>query len=765
MSDTERTFTIRLSAVLDRSTAAVGQPMVESMSRARARVDADARAMGASLARAVKAGTDSAARSAADAAARIARSEAEAGAAAQRAAVVRTVAAANAAKRESDIAGRAFDERLRLRQREAKETEAYLRRITEEHRRAVETQERTEARAAARDKAKNTRDNERRREKYLRGLASDTFSNVGAVASGASRVAGDFSRGSGVKLDLGTYVERVVDAETKAQDIVNQVAIAGGKQPSGGARGLVNFARNVGARPDVSQGTNDVLGALGEFQAKSNDLATGQEVVGELGKLARAAGASFKDVGASAAFINAQLEASPDRAAKLLGIMRAITAQTAAGQIELADWAKYIPRIAAAANAFSGPYEQNIATLSALAQISVKAGRSNAAEASGSAAALSRDLRKSRTLKAWAAEGLNPFTDDTHTKLKGPEQNILDAVEKTKGDQARLAKLFPNVVSAAPAMALADIYNRAGGGAKGMEAARGELAQYKGALSPEQVDKLSAESGQTTKAKAERFNQQLEAVVASMADRVLPAMEKLAPKVLELADVFGKVVSWAAENPGQAITTAIVGSIAKAAIGNAVSIALEGALKSAVGGAGGMGGLGVLGTAGSALAIGMATFTVTSAIINATADKIDKGITESTNAETALRNALHLAWAAEHGLAQPEDAIKALEAAKKPAQERISDAERIKHPGNPYLEVADPFSPALDDVTFGKKTFNDIGKASNDAQHLSELKAEMAAVNAHLAALKSGVLQVQVTNMPANGPNVPQDGRRGVAGR
>ena len=59
----------------------------------------------------------------------------------------------------------------------------------------------------------------------------------------------------------------------------------------------------------------------------------------------------------------------------------------------------------------------------------------------------------------------------------------------------------------------------------------------------------------------------------------------------------------------------------------------------------------------------------------------------------------------------------------------------------------------------------DIGRAANDAQNLDALRAEMAQVNASIQSLKSGVLQVQVTNMPANGPNVPQDGRRGVSGR
>ena len=110
----------------------------------------------------------------------------------------------------------------------------------------------------------------------------------------------------------------------------------------------------------------------------------------------------------------------------------------------------------------------------------------------------------------------------------------------------------------------------------------------------------------TTEGRAQAFQNQLDLIVASLAERVLPAMEELAPKALEVANALGKVVGWAAENPGHAIVAAIVGSIGKAAIGNMVGTALENALKTAGAAAGGK---------GLGLAIGAATIGVTAGSI------------------------------------------------------------------------------------------------------------------------------------------------------
>ena len=776
MSDTERNFTIRLSAVLDRSTAAVGQPMADSMARARRRVQADAEA----TARAVAAAAEKAAAAQAKAAEKAAKSAEKAAMDqarfAERMARVQGIAAANAAKRESEIAGRAFDERLRLRQREAKETEAYLRRITEEHRRSVEQQERTEARAAARDKAKNTRENERRREKYLRGLASDTFSNVGAAASGAMRVGGDFARGAGVKMDLGGYVEKVVALEQLMVDTTNSAFIKGAKGAAGQFQDPKQVEKEVrAAAGSASLDTLDVGKGVSEFVKRTGDLETARSLMKDLAVFAKGTSTSFNDTASVAAEINNVLGDVPDKQSAIMRAMRGLTAEGKLGSIEFSDLAKQFGKLAAASGKFAGEGanqgEQrvdSILKLGAMAQLGrAEGGAWNANVAMSALTSFTSTLTKKARRKEFERLGID--LEDDKGYFRNPLSIIKDSLKKTGGSQAEMNKLFQDVSGKRAVDAFAKTYREAGGGEKGMAAVDEKFEGiFKGTrdFTQQDVETQAARARGTKGSQAQDFNNQLEKIVASMAERVLPAMEKLAPKALELAEAFSSVVTWAADNPGQAITFAIVGSIAKAAVGNAVSIALESLIKNAVGGPGGIGALGGAGVVGGALAVGVATFMVAKGIINMTADAVDKGVTESTNESTALGNALHKAWAAQHGQANPEEALSGLEKTAEKTRETIRAAERIQLPGrSPYLEMANPFSDSLDDVVFGGKTIKDIGKASNDATHLGELKADLARVEAAIQSLKTGTLNVTVTNMPANGPNVPPDGRRGVAGR
>lgn len=460
----------------------------------------------------------------------------------------------------------------------------------------------------------------REKEQVISGAAR---SFGGAVRKGVG-VAGDVARGAGVNFDVAGYVSKNVEAETKAINIINQTRMAGQAAPEGGVKGLINFARETGGKSAL--GTNEALDALAEFQAKSSDLKTGQAVLGDLANLARAAGAEFKDVASGAAFINARLDDTPDRAEKLLAIMRAITAQTAEGQVELKDWAKYMPRIAAGANVFSGDYSKNIGTLSALAQIAVAGGRSNAAEASGSAAAFGRDLMKQRTMKAFTGEGLDVFTDKSRKQLKPPEQIIFEALEKTQGDKARLAKLFPNAISAAPVMAIADVFNKAGGGKTGMDAAKKELGRFDKSFSKSDVNSMAAASMDTTAAKAQMFNNQLEKVVGEMADKVIPALVRLAPEALKVAEALGQLAGWVAENPLKAATVALGASVAKEVAG----IGLKSMFQTAIGQSGSLGGVLGMALTGAAITI-VATEVIMQQKEKAAAD-VDRVATEAINA-------------------------------------------------------------------------------------------------------------------------------------
>src|SRR5262249_2475627 len=119
----------------------------------------------------------------------------------------------------------------------------------------------------------------------------------------------------------------------------------------------------------------------------------------------------------------------------------------------------------------------------------------------------------------------------------------------------------------------------------------------------------------------------------------------------------GKVVGFAAEHPGAAITAAIVASIAKASLGAAVSGALEAAIKGVA--ARGISGAGALGPAGLALTIGTAILTIESAWIT---QKHAEGAEQAKEQDTAIEYHLKKADAGQGDRAELEADLAAVKA-------------------------------------------------------------------------------------------------------
>src|SRR6185369_153079 len=71
---------------------------------------------------------------------------------------------------------------------------------------------------------------------------------------------------------------------------------------------------------------------------------------------------------------------------------------------------------------------------------------------------------------------------------------------------------------------------------------------------------------ETTAAKTERFQHALDDVVMRVQSELLPVLIRLAPKALQLVDSFGKVATWAAENPFKAVAAALGASLLRAGI-------------------------------------------------------------------------------------------------------------------------------------------------------------------------------------------------------
>src|SRR6185436_1540059 len=151
--------------------------------------------------------------------------------------------------------------------------------------------------------------------------------------------------------------------------------------------------------------------------------------------------------------------------------MRLIASQTKIGSIEMADWAKRMPKIAAAAGQVEGDFGTNVGNLAALGQISKRGGgAATAAEAATSVAGLINTLKTPARVAQFQKQGINVFGGGG--KIRDPVEIILESLKKTKGDPLALKKLFANVQGERAVTGLANVYRDAGGGAAGEAAFR-----------------------------------------------------------------------------------------------------------------------------------------------------------------------------------------------------------------------------------------------------------------------------------------------------
>src|ERR1700760_4895637 len=102
-------------------------------------------------------------------------------------------------------------------------------------------------------------------------------------------------------------------------------------------------------------------------------------------------------------------------------------------------------------------------------------------------------------------------------------------------------------------------------------------------MSEEDIEAAAKLKEDSPEMRAQKFQNQLERIASSLAEKLLPVLERLAPEALKLAESLAKLTTWVASNPGEAIVLAITGSIVKAGIGVMIRETLIGALRSSLG--------------------------------------------------------------------------------------------------------------------------------------------------------------------------------------
>lgn len=583
----ERQYVVKITALLDRSTAAAAGDLVQTYDRA-------ARAAGRRMSEEERASKRAASererneRYVANVKERYFREE-------QR----RQEAADRKAEREAQQKTRreeAAAERTARAKERAEERAAEAKTRAEE--RAQRHVQRIRDRSFAEQQRQVTRDENDRRQRIAQ-IAGDSIGNMAAAGRKALGVAGEITGGLGVDFSMRRGVAKGVELEKMAVAIVNA-----GNRGKGSAEErdrdvlrLQESAREIGNR--YAFDPTQVLGGLAKYQALTGDLDTAKAGLADLAALAKGfnvdldkmvaaagqVGSAIGDVGEGKAFAT-----SAEKAAAVLDVLKSLTAQGQEGAVEISDLAVQMAKLKAAGAAFEGSTAENIKKVGAMAQLSLQLGGSaSATQAATSVMGFVSTLKTPSRRREFAAAGVNIDSATEKGAFADPFEIIKRSLEATKGDPEAMKKLFANVVGERAVTALTNTYNKAGGGKKGMDAVEKQFSRFRDTVSDEVLKENLARAMGSKESKAQVFQNQIDERWASLSERVLPSLEKLAPAAEKTVSAFASLVEFVSNNLGTSIALAITGSIGKAVLGPMIKTAIVESIASR----------GIAGTAGS----------------------------------------------------------------------------------------------------------------------------------------------------------------------
>lgn len=489
---------------------------------------------------------------------------------------------------------------------------------------------------------------------YVGAAGKGALEGVRVVAGGAMRIAGGIMGGMGIDGSVQHAVSTKMEREKIATDISNSGLMESGtrNRTKVDPKDIMAQAAKVGAA--TATDPTKVLEGLSAFVGKTGELDTGLATMEMMAKVAKATGSNFDDVANAAGAISNKLGDVPDKGAAIQKVLLAMAGQGKVGAVEIKDLASQMEKLTSQATKFKPNAQMrkmmgsdagaNIATLGVLAQSARRTEKGTAAQATQSAMAFVRDLSSQTSIKRL---GGKQFTDASHTQLKDPQEIIKDIISETKGDVGKLSYLMPNQNSRAVPNSFMDPYKKAYDSTRGTEkekdtagraaidAAFNELKNA--TMSDVTMQKQLAAALDTTASKAELFQQKLDTVIGGMADKVMPALIKMAPLAEKAATALGAVAEFAGKNPEAAAGLTIGAYVLKAMASQAVSNMMVTAANVVVAGkgmpsptgllppgagAGASGGAGVLGS----IAVAGAAFVTAAATIGAAAYAMNAGV-------------------------------------------------------------------------------------------------------------------------------------------
>lgn len=708
-----------------------------------------------------------------------------------------------------------------------------LRKVDAEYRRELEANSEKSQRAAERRAQREVNRNQRIADASALRMSGGSVRDIGRGLNAARGVAMDMARGAGVNMDFGSLVKQNVDLESRATKLSNA-----SWDYKGGAQARTSGADIMGTVQSVAAATgsdmSDVLGAMENFVGKTGDLQTARDSLMEMAKISKATGASLADMMNSSGDIAIQLGDAAGKGEVLAQVAKIMAGQGQVGAVEYKDMADGIAVIAAKQGKFklndatkglfagagvTSDVAANVGVMGVLTQaVRQSGGKATARQSLNSAQAFIRDLTGGSGLKRMGEFGIDPFADKEKTTLRDPKELILEMLKKTGGDQKKLARLLPNQNSRAVVDAFSNDYIAGANAAKKSGEKDPEIIAAAGAArAAERFDKLAQAAMsnsevedkfnsalQTTESKANQFNVELAKIASATGQKLVPALMKLAPTILQAADSMGKIVGWATENPRTAIISMVGAAIAKNIGQEMLRATIEksivgrlgaivgpaGASSSMVPGFAGAGGaapagaaagsfaaMGLMGTVTAALAIGtiaVTTFQIGKAVINEMiankTKEVDKSLEQDTEAlnvysEIKAKERQQIAagvveaqpWETGPGAAANSPDIAALYKKEEEAYNALAEKESVgqKGPTDFFEQVSESTRAYLANL-IGMKTkdrsWDAIDKDNASADTLTDIQGTMKMLEGHF----SRELNVKVTNMPkGNLPGMP----------
>jgi hypothetical protein len=279
---------------------------------------------------------------------------------------------------------------------------------------------------------------------------------------------------------------------------------------------------------------------------------------------------------------------------------RAFTAMGQIGAVELKDFARITPSIAASALSYAGDQASNVRDIAALAQIAVQVGGADSAEEGATAVGrFGEDLVTNRdAVNAFLGEtgSKKIYANKEKTKLRSLPELLPDLMAATGGNLEKMGEVF-NVRSIRAMKGFSAPYQDAYQAAKksgatekaareaGKQAVRKRFAEFSSVevSKGEQKVKSDARMAESDKMLEEQMRKLTMAVGEHLLPQIIemiPAISNLVPAFTKAAEMFVRAVKYVSEAPVEAaflgLGALFAAEIAKAGIAAAIQKAIAG---------------------------------------------------------------------------------------------------------------------------------------------------------------------------------------------